>query len=193
MPNPFNNAGLFLIQAIFDLYIFVVMLRIVMQWVHADFANPLFQVVAKLTNHPLKPIRRIIPVVAGIDVAAIVLLLILEVIKWYLLIWLQANSIPAFSGLIILAFAELLGQLLNIFFYAILIMAILSWLNPLAHGPLMEVLYRITEPLMRPIRRIIPPIAGLDLSPIPVLIGLKLLSIVVVQPLIQIGAELALG
>lgn len=193
MINPLNNAGLFLIKSLFDLYIFIVMLRIVLQWVHADFANPVFAVVAKLTNPPLKPIRRIIPTLHGMDIAAIVLLLILEIIKLALLVWLQVDAIPTLGGLAVLAFAELLNQLINIFFFAILALAILSWLSPLAHGPLIEILYHVCEPLLRPVRRVLPPLAGFDLSPLPVLIILKLLTHLIVQPLGQIGVRLALG
>jgi YggT family protein len=192
MINPLDNAGLFLVQTLFDLYIFVVMLRIVLQWVNADFRNPLFETVAKFTNAPLKPIRRIIPVIHGIDFAAIFLLLALEVIKLSLLVWLQVGGIPRFSGLVVLAFAELLNQLINIFFYAIIGSAILSWVSPLSQGPLVEVLWRLTEPLMRPVRRFIPPVGGFDITPIPVLLVLKLITIVIVQPLMQIGITLAL-
>jgi len=191
--DPLSNAGLFLIKSLFDLYIFIVMLRIVLQWVHADFNNPIFGLVIRLTNAPLKPIRRIIPTLHGVDIAAVVLLLFLEVFKLAVLVWLQVNAVPTLGGLVVLAFAELLNQLINIFFFAILASAILSWLSPLAHGPLIEVLYRVCEPLLRPVRRILPPIAGFDLSPIPVLIILKLLTVLIVDPLSQIGINLALG
>jgi len=191
--NPFNDAGLFLVQAIFDLYIFIVMLRIVLQWVNTDYKNPLLVVIAKLTNPPLKPICRIIPSLHGIDFAAIILLLALEMIKITLLVLLQNGGTPHLIGLVVLSFAELLNQLINIFFYAILGLAIVSWLSPLAHGPLIEVLVRISEPLIRPVRRFIPTISGVDISPIPVMIGLKLLTILLATPLAQIGVQLALG
>lgn len=191
--EPISNAGLFLIKSAFDLYIFVVMLRIILQWVHADLNNPVFGLVVKLTSFPLRPFRALIPNVKGIDIAAILLLLALEIIKLSILVWLQVNAIPTLEGLVVLAFAELLNQLINIFFFAILALAILSWLSPLAHGPLVEVLYHVCDPLLRPVRRIIPPVMGFDLSPIPVLIILKLLTVLIVQPLGQIGIELALG
>jgi len=193
MISPFNNAGLFLVQSIFDLYIFILMIRIVLQWVDADFHNPIFAAIAKITTPPLRPLRRIIPMLHGIDLAAIVLLLALEIIKIALLVWLQADAVPRFPGLVVLSFAELLNQLINIFFYAIIALAVLSWLNPLVHSPLIEVLFRLTEPLMRPVRRVIPLIGGLDISPIPVLIILKLLAIVIVQPLMTIGMALAMS
>lgn len=193
MLNPFNHAGLFLIQSLFDLYIFILLLRVVLQWVHTDSHNPLFVLVAKLTNPPLKPICRIIPRLYGIDFAAVVLLLGLEAIKIAFLVWLQVNTTPHLGGLFIIAFAELLNQLINIFFYSILALTILSWISPLAQGPLIEILVRISEPLIRPIRNILPNFSGFDFSPLVLIIGLKVLTIILVQPLAQIGAGLALG
>ena len=170
------------------------MLRIVLQWVNTDLRNPVMALIVKLTNAPLKPICRIVPTLHGIDFAAIVLLLGLELIKLVLLVSLQTQGeLANVSGLLILAFAELLNQLINIFFYTILGLAILSWLSPLAHGPMIEIFYRISEPLMRPVRRIMPTVSGFDLSPIPVLIGLKLITIIVIQPLTQIGMSLAIA
>jgi YggT family protein len=193
MSDLFNNAGLFFTQAIFSLYIFIVMLRILLQWVNIDFHNPLFAAIAKLTTPILKPLRHIISTIHGIDVAAVLLLLILEVIKIALLVWLQAGAMPNFNGLLILAFAELFDQLINIFFYAIIALAILSWVNPLAHSPLLEILFRLTEPIMRSVRQVIPTIGGIDISSIPVLIGLKALTVLVTQPLIAIGISLAMS
>lgn len=193
MLNPFNNAGMFLIQSIFDLYIFILLLRIVLQWVHTDTHNPLFMLVAKLTNPPLRPICQLIPSLHGIDFAAVILLLGLEMLKIAFLVWLQINATPHLMGLFVLAFAELLNQLINIFFYAVLALTILSWISPLAHGPLIEILVRLSEPLIRPIRGILPNISGFDFSPFILIIGLKLLTILLVQPLAQIGASLALG
>ncbi|MES2997898.1 MAG: YggT family protein [Pseudomonadota bacterium] len=194
MLNPFSNAGLFLIQSIFDLYIFILLLRVVLQWVHTDSHNPLFVLVVKLTDPPLKPICRIIPSsLFGCDLAAIVLLLGLEAIKIAFLVWLQADATPHLLGLLIIAFAELLNQLINIFFYAILALTILSWISPLAHGPFIEILVRISEPLLRPVRGILPRFSGFDFSPVILIIGLKLLAIILIQPLAQIGASLAMG
>jgi len=193
MLNSFSNAGIFLIQSIFDLYIFILLLRVVLQWVNTDSHNPLFILVARLTNPPLRLICRMIPSLHGIDFAAIILLLGLEMLKIAFLVWLQVNTTPHFIGLIVLAFAELLNQLINIFFYAVIALTILSWISPLAHGPLVEILVRVSEPLIKPIRGILPSISGIDFSPLILIVGLKLLTILLVQPLAQIGASLALG
>lgn len=193
MLNSFSNAGMFLIQSAFDLYIFILLLRIILQWANTDSRNPLFVLVAKLTNPPLRPICHLIPSLQGIDLAAVILLLGLETIKIAFLVWLQTNTSPHLIGLLVLGFAELLNQLINIFFYTVITLTILSWISPLAHGPLVEILVRISEPLIKPIRKILPSISGLDFSPLILIISLKLLSILLVQPLAQIGASLALG
>jgi YggT family protein len=193
MLNSFSNAGIFLIQSIFDLYIFILLLRVVLQWVNTDSRNPLFVLVAKLTNPPLRPICRVIPSLHGIDLAAIILLLSLEMIKIAFLVWLQINTTPHLIGLVVLGFAELLNQLINIFFYAVIALAILSWISPSANGPLVEILVRISEPLIKPIRGILPSVSGLDFSPLILIVVLKILTMLLVQPLAQIGASLALG
>lgn len=182
----------FLIQTIFDIYVFIMLLRVILQWVHADFRNPLVQFIAKLTTPPLTPIRKIIPSYRGIDMGAIVILVALELIKFILIILLAAGKFPSISGLAVLAFAELLQQMISIFFYSAIIFAILTWFAPVANPALLQVLFQITEPLLRPARRIIPPIAGLDLSVIIVLIVLKLIQIAVTQPLLGIGYNLAM-
>ncbi|MFZ0219457.1 MAG: YggT family protein [Candidatus Aquirickettsiella sp.] len=192
MLNSFNNAGIFLIQSIFDLYIFILLLRIVLQWVNTDSHNPLFVLIAKLTNPLLRPICRIIPSLHGIDIAAIILLLGLEMIKIALLVWLQISTTPHLIGLLVLGFSELLNQLINIFFYAVIALTILSWISPLSHGPFVEIVVRVSEPLIKPIRGFIPNVSGLDFSPLILIIGLKLLSILLIAPLAQIGANLAL-
>src|ERR1044072_6641240 len=149
MFNSLNNAGIFLVQSIFDLYIFILLLRIVLQWVNTDRHNPLLILIEKLTNPPLHPIYRIIPSLRGIDLAAIVLLLGLEMVKIAFLVCLQINATPHVIGLLVLAFTELLNQLINIFFYAIITLTILSWVSPLAHSPLIEILVNISEPLIK--------------------------------------------
>lgn len=191
MLNSFSNAGIFLVQSIFDLYIFILLLRVILQWVNIDSCNPIFVLVAKLTNPPLRPICRVIPRLYGIDFAAIILLLGLEMLKGAFLFSIQIHAMPHLLGLVVLAFAELLNQLINIFFYAVIALTILSWISPLVHSPLIEILVRICEPLIKPIRGLLPSISGLDFSPLILIVSLKLLTMLLVQPLAQIGASLA--
>ncbi len=189
--SPLTDAGVYLIRTLFDLYILVVALRFLLQWVRADFHNPISQFLVIATNPPLRPLRRFIPGIAGIDLSSPVLMFILKVIE-LILIWLISyGNIPAVTGLFVLSIAELLKLIIYIFLIAVVIQVIISWVNPGAYNPVTVILYRLTEPLLRPARRVMPPISGLDLSPLIVLIGLQLLIILFIKPLSHLGYSLS--
>ena len=189
--SPLTEAGVYLIRTLFDLYIIAVALRFLLQWLRADFHNPFSQFLVTVTNPPLRPLRRFIPGIARIDLSSLVLMFILKVIE-LLLVWLISyGHIPAMTGLFALSITELLKLVINIFFYAVMIQIIISWINPGAYNPATVILSRLTEPLLRPARRVLPPIGGLDLSPLIVLIGLQLLIILFINPLTHLAYSLS--
>lgn len=194
MDNYVGNAGSFLVDTIVGLYILAVMLRFLLQWVRADFYNPVSQFLVAVTNPPLMFLRKFIPSLPGIDTASIVLLLILGVAKIYLIAWI-AGFTPQFSGALILAIGELLQLVVHIFIFTMLIRIVLSWIQPAGHGtnPVLNLITQLTEPLMAPARRIIPPFGGLDISPIIVFIALYLVLMLVVDPILDYGKILALA
>jgi YggT family protein len=185
----FNNAGVFLLQALFGLYILAVLLRFLLQWARADFYNPLVQFLVKLTNPPLLPLRRYIPGFMGLDMAAVVLMLGLQVLELLLVFGLRGQGI-SLPGVLLLALATLLGLLLDVLFWAVIVQAVLSWFNPDFRQPAVRLLYQLTEPVLRPARRLLPPIAGLDLSPLMVLIVFQLCQILLLAPLHDMGVLL---
>ncbi len=187
----FSNAGVFLIQTVFGMYILAVLLRLLLQIVRADFYNPFSQFLVKITNPVLVPLRRVIPGLFGVDLAAVLLLLALQMAK-LALIGLLINQGWNLGGLL-LAVADLLALLLNVFLFSILIQVILSWVRPGEYNPLTALLHHLNEPLLAPARRLLPPISGLDLSPIVVLVALQLASMLVGAPLSDLGRALALG
>lgn len=178
MNGYFTQAGVFLISVLFGFYILLVMVRFLLQAVRADFYNPLSQFVVRLTTPPLRPLRRIIPGVAGIDVAALVLLLALQLLELVLVHSITGRTLHA-GVLLILAVSQLVTTALLIFIVAIIIQAILSWVQPGAYNPFTAVLYQLTTPVLRPFRRIVPPVSGIDLSPMVALLALYLLLMAV--------------
>lgn len=187
-----GNAGVFLIQTLFGLYIGAVMLRFLLAVTRADFYNPVSQFLVKVTNPPLLPLRRVIPGVRCIDLAAIILMLVLQGLELILI-----GAIKGFTfhpvGLVVLAMAELLSLLFQIYFFTILIQVILSWVSPGAYNPVVGLLHNLNEPLLGRARRILPPIHGFDLSPILVMIFLQLLGILLVAPIRDMGRALSFG
>lgn len=191
MPNPIHNATIFLITTLFDLYLFVLMVRVILVHARADYFNPLSQFVVKLTQPIINPLRRILPNVAHFELASIFLILALEVLKFFL-ISIMVTGVPHITGLLILAIGDAAKILLNTFFYAILFQVLLSWIQP-GYSPVGRVLSLITSPIMKPIQRIVPPIGGMDISPIPALIILQLLMILVITPLLNVGLRMSFG
>lgn len=189
MPESINNAGIFLITTLFDLYLFVLVIRAILVWIRADYFNPLSQFIVKLTNPLITPLRRFIPNAGRIETATVLCILFFEIVKFFL-VSLLAVGLPNVFGLIVLALADSMKLVLNTLFYAILIQALLSWIQP-NFSPMSQILMKITAPILRPMQRIIPPVAGFDISPIPALIGLQVLIILLISPLSALGLQMA--
>lgn len=190
MPSSYlSNPVAFLIDTLFSLYILVVMLRFLLQWVRADFYNPISQFLVRITQPALKPLRRAIPGFAGIDLSSVVLMVILQMVSLALVMAVYGVT-PHLSYLIIRTPAELIGMLLNLYLVAIIVQALLSWVQPDRYHPAMVLLDSLTEPVLRPFRQIIPVIGGIDLSPLAALIAIQLLKMLILPPFDQIARSL---
>jgi len=189
--NYLTDPLAFLIQVIFDLMILVVMLRFILQLVRANFYNPISQFTVKMTTPLLRPLRRVIPGVGGIDIASIVLMILLKTLELILIMLVSGTGVQPLAAMAI-ALPELINLAINFFLIAILIQVILSWVNPGNYNPATDLLQSITAPLLRPAQRLIPPIGGIDLSPMAVLVGLQLLKMLLIPPLQMLTAGLLL-
>lgn len=182
-----TNPIEFIITTLFQLYIMVVMLRFLLQWVRADFYNPVSQFVVRVTNPLLKPLRRVIPGWGGLDIAAVTLMIGLQLLSLLLVLLLRGQGIPV-ATLLLWSVAELVSLAFNVFIFAIIIQVILSWVNPGHYNPVSSLLHSLTEPLLRPARRMLPPISGIDLSPLLVLLALQVLKMLVIPPLMHLAS-----
>jgi len=188
--NSATQAFEFLINAVFEAAILLFLFRFLIQLVEVDFYNPLTQFVVKYTRPILKPLS-FIPTVNRWNFAALVVMLILESINIIINVEVERGFMPFIPGILLWAVGDLVYYFIHLYIYAILGLVILSWVKPAGGNAIMEILYKITMPLMRPVRRVIPPIGGMDITPIPVLIGLKFLSILLIEPLVVTGMQLA--
>ncbi|HTM63171.1 MAG TPA: YggT family protein [Gammaproteobacteria bacterium] len=184
------DASLFLITTLFDLYLFVLAIRVLLAYSGANYYDPAIQFIVRLTDVAVKPLRRIIPNIQGIEISTLLLILALEFVKYFLIT--SIGSMPvSIIGIIIIAFADSLKLFLLTFFYSIIAQAILSWVQPMS--PVIMLLYRINAPIMRPIQRLVPNVGGMDISPIPAIILLQLTIILIVNPLMALGLGASLG
>jgi YggT family protein len=170
------TAILFVLDALLTLVVVAFLLRVLMPLTRADFRSPIGQAVLRLTNPVVMPIRRLLPPAGRVDVASIVALLLVQLVK-SMALRLVAGGGLALVSLLPWALRDLARTVLQFYFVVILLYALLSWVAPRGHGPGADLLARLAEPVLAPLRRIIPPLGGLDLSPLFVLIGLQALQI----------------
>lgn len=176
-----QNSLIFLVKTISDLYLLTFLLRFVLQWVRADFYNPISQFVLKATNPLVLPARRVLPSAGSIDLPTLVVLFVLEGVATWLLISLAGASVGV-GTLLQLVLLRLVALTLWFYTIAILVYVILSWVAQAQYSPVAAVLADVVNPLLRPVRRLIPTIGGLDLSPLLVLILIQAASIALPLP-----------
>jgi YggT family protein len=189
--NYFAQAALYLIEIVFGLYILAVLLRYLLARVRADFYNPLSQFLVKITNPPIKPLRRLIPGYLGIDWPSIILLFFLQGLEIIMIALVSNGHIPAPPGLFVLIIANLLKTVVYVHMFIIIIQIVISWVNPGAYNPITVIMYQLSEPVLKPARRLIPPAGGFDFSPMIAIIVLQLMIILLVSPLMDLGMRLS--
>ena len=154
----------------------MLLLRIILRWVSADFYNPLSQFIWQITNPPVQVLSRIVPRWRKLDTAALVLMYVLAVVGILLLL-----AVAGFRIALLWALAygvlKLVILTLNVYTFSIFVQAILSWVGPGGNNPAASLLWQVNESIMRPARRVMPPIGGLDLSPLVVILLLQAIVI----------------
>ena len=178
-----NTAAVYVLQTLGSLYLLIVLLRFVLQLVRANFYNPLCQFVVKATQPLLKPLRRIIPSLFGLDMSSLVLAILVQLALMALTLLLTYGTTGNPLQLFIWAIIGVTALFLKIFFFALIISVILSWVAPGSHNPGAELVNQICEPALAPFRRILPNLGGLDLSPIFAFLALKLIDMLVINNL----------
>ncbi len=172
------NAFTFLVGTLIDLYITAVLLRLLLQWVRADFYNPVCQFLVKVTNPVIVPLRRVIPSVWKLDTASVVTILALEIISVWVASRISSSPLD-FGQIFVFSLVKLTAAVLMTYFFLIIASVILSWVGARMRHPVIPLVYQLTEPVLRPFRKIIPPIAGLDLSPLFALIAIRFLLLLI--------------
>jgi YggT family protein len=150
----------------------IVVIRLWLQLVRADFYNPFSQFTVKATQGVVGPLRRFIPSIGPLDTATLVFAIIIAYAKILTYAIISTGGLPPlFSGFIFSIF-NLINQVLWLIFIILIVRAILSWVSQGNH-PVEMVMGQLTEPLLRPIRKILPEMGGLDLSVLVFLLGLQ--------------------
>ena len=176
-----QQAISYLLDVVFGLFTYALLLRFVMQLLRAPFRNPVGQAVVALTDWIVKPLRRVLPGFKGVDWASLLATIVFQFL-WILAILLFFGGIKVSgTGIMFVLIATLIALFkacLWLLIVVVLVQAVLSWAAP--DGPLSGLLNALTFPFLRPIRKVLPPIGGvLDLSPLAVIVVAQLLLMTV--------------
>ena len=172
-----NTAAIYVLQTLGSLYLLIVLLRFILQLVRADFYNPLSQFTVKATQPLLKPLRRFIPSIAGLDTASLVLAVLVQLLLMVVTLSLMGfNPISVIPQLLVWSLIGVTSLFFKVFFFALIVSVILSWVAPGSHNPGAHLVNQLCEPLLAPFRKLLPNLGGLDISPIFAFIALNLLD-----------------
>ena len=166
-------------------FLMILIMRFWLQWVKADFYNPLSQFIVKVSNPLVIPLRRVIPGLGGLDLATVLIAYVVATLKFVTLAALSGESLGVLAfyiGLLVL-----LKQAGFLLFIIMIIMAIMSWVVQGYNATLM-VLSQLTEPFLNPIRKIIPNMGGLDLSMLFAFLAMNVINILLSNSLPYWGA-----
>ena len=177
----FVQIILFVLESVCGFLTLALLVRFAMQWARTPFRNPLGQFIIAVTDWMVRPVRRLIPGLFGLDMASLFL-------AWFWQVVYEATAL-GFSGVLsavspaptlvvaLLALLDVAKTGLYLVIGAVIVSAVFSWVNP--YAPLAEVFNTLTRPLLRPFRRIIPPVGGVDLSPLALLLVLQIALFVI--------------
>ena len=183
MTQNFANAGVFLVQTFIGIYLILVMIRFLMQVSRADYYNPICQAIVKLTDPAIKPLRSVLPTFKGVDFATLIVALAIQIIGISLIMLLVGASVfkPVYVAW---AVVGLVSLTLDIYFFALIVMVIASWIAPQGGHPALSLIYQITDPVCAPARKLLPPMGGIDFSIILVFVTITLIdTFLLVRPL----------
>lgn len=171
------EALIYIIQTLGSLYLLIVLLRFILQLVRADFYNPLSQFIVKATQPLLTPLRRIIPGFAGLDLASLVLAILVQLLLMIVTLTLMGINVGGvIPQLLVWSVIGVTSLFLKVFFFALIISVILSWVAPGSYNPGAQLVSQICEPLLAPFRKLLPNLGGLDISPIFAFIAINLID-----------------
>ncbi len=90
---------------------------------------------------------------------------------------------------IIFGLGGILHNLVSIYIWVVIIASLLTWVRPDPNNPIVQILYRITEPAYALVRRYIPSVYnGVDLSPLVIIIGLQIADVLLVSVINSIAS-----
>ncbi len=172
------QALLYLTDTVIQIFSLLILLRVLLQLIRADYYNALVQIIVRFTDPVLKPARKLIPSIGRLDMAGVVCFIGLQALALLLRLVANQAELP-WGAILFLAIQRSIQTLLMTYLILIIANVLISLFGQRARHPIIPLIYQLTEPVLGRIRRVIPAIAGLDLSPLVAIIGIQFLMILI--------------
>jgi YggT family protein len=178
MNSALTDIGMTIVQPLFSLAMLLIAVRFLAQLCGVSGYNPVSMTLRRVTNVIVLPLSRLLPSGNRFSPGALVALILIQVVFIALMFTLEGR-LDSFNVLHALIWAAIgcASLLVNIIFYSVIAMIVVSFLAPQSSNPAVEFIWELTEPVMAPLRRILPPMGGLDFSPIILFIALNVIRV----------------
>jgi len=154
-------------------------LRLLFQWVRANFRDPMADAIVRVTNWLIMPLRRVLPPIGKVDTATVVAVLAVASARTLAAMALVGHGTADVVLFVQVTAIELVGLVLRIYLFALLLYWLTSFVSPGGYAPGVRLLAQLCEPILKPVRRIIPPIGQIDFSVLWVSIAIGALLVLV--------------
>ena len=152
------------------------LLRLLFQWVRANFRDPMADAIVRMTNWLILPLRRVLPPIGKIDTATVVAVLAVTSLRTFAGLALAGAGVDVILFLRI-TLVDLAEMVLKIYLFAMLLYALTSFVSPGGYAPGVRLLGQLCEPILKPVRKVIPPIGQIDFSVLWVSIAISALLV----------------
>ncbi len=189
MENYSTQPIFFIIITIISFIQFSLILRFLFELMRVNFYNPVCQIIVRITDYILFPIR-IIPMYVGrVNLGIIIMATAVTALKIYFM-YFNIGFDFSVNTLIVASFGKLLDEIFTILWWAIIIGAIGSWFMVYNSHPIFTLIDELCEPLYKPIRNVLPMSSGIDFSPIILLVIIRVLQMLIIPPIFHLANQL---
>jgi YggT family protein len=171
------NAIRYIVDTLLWLLTLAFLLRLLFQWVRANFRDPMADAIVRLTNWLILPLRRVLPPIGKIDTATVVAVLAVASLRTFAVLALTGEGVGDVILFLRITLVDLAEMVLKIYLFAMLLYALTSFVSPGGYAPGVRLLGQLCEPILKPVRKVIPPIGQIDFSVLWVSIAISALLV----------------
>jgi YggT family protein len=167
----------YIVDMLLWLLLLAFVLRLLFQWVRADFRDPMADAIVRVTNWLILPLRKVLPPIGKIDTATVLSVLLVAALRTFLLTALAGGGVGDVAVFLRITLLDLVGMVLRVYLFAMLLYWLTSFVSPGGYAPGIRLLAQLCEPILKPVRRAIPRIGQIDFSVLWVSIGIGALLV----------------